>query len=90
MTVFARVLARLAEHIDGGEEFSPSTLGYRALADELSDEALLNELHWDNKAGVYADYGLHTDAVTLVRPPMPPNAHPNEPPVSASQDFTPV
>ncbi|XP_075989113.1 mannosyl-oligosaccharide glucosidase [Anticarsia gemmatalis] len=34
---------------------------------QLGDEDLLNELHWSPHTQTYADYGLHTDGVRLVR-----------------------
>ncbi|XP_049883221.1 mannosyl-oligosaccharide glucosidase [Pectinophora gossypiella] len=49
---------------------------FEVLRDQLADEDLLNELHWSPTTETYADYGLHTDAVRLVRQP-PKN--PNEP-----------
>ncbi|XP_026318498.1 mannosyl-oligosaccharide glucosidase [Hyposmocoma kahamanoa] len=50
---------------------------FAATRDQLGDEELLNELHWSPHTLTYADYGLHTDAVRLVRQ-MPKN--PNEQP----------
>lgn len=89
MAVFARVLTRLENHVYGdgksgytSSSSSASHLSYRGIAEELANEERLNELHWDERAGIYADYGLHTDDVTLRKPPLPPNAHPNDPPVS--------
>uniref|UniRef100_A0A5K3ES20 Mannosyl-oligosaccharide glucosidase n=1 Tax=Mesocestoides corti TaxID=53468 RepID=A0A5K3ES20_MESCO len=83
MALFARVLARLAEYIDGSGELSASTLAYRAIASDLLDQGKLDELHWDERNGIYADYGLHTDSLMLVRPPASPNAKPDDPPVCA-------
>ncbi|XP_072941314.1 mannosyl-oligosaccharide glucosidase isoform X2 [Epargyreus clarus] len=40
---------------------------FEATRDQLGDEALLNELHWSPHTQTYADYGLHTDGVRLVR-----------------------
>ncbi|XP_022818785.1 mannosyl-oligosaccharide glucosidase [Spodoptera litura] len=40
---------------------------YEATKDQLGDEELLNELHWSTHTQTYADYGLHTDGVKLVR-----------------------
>lgn len=45
----------------------------------LSDNKLLNELHWSDKEKRYADYGLHTDQCKLKRPPPPKNLKPGEP-----------
>jgi hypothetical protein len=35
---------------------------------------LLDGLHWSEKQGRYADYGLHTKNVKLERPPPPKDA----------------
>ncbi|KAF5275980.1 hypothetical protein FQA39_LY00776 [Lamprigera yunnana] len=40
----------------------------------LSDNELLDELHWSKYAQLYADYGYHTDAVTLKRPKITPRS----------------
>ncbi|XP_026725549.1 mannosyl-oligosaccharide glucosidase [Trichoplusia ni] len=40
---------------------------YEAVRDQLADEDLLNELHWSPHTQTYADYGLHSDGVRLVR-----------------------
>jgi mannosyl-oligosaccharide glucosidase len=37
----------------------------------LADNNLLNELHWSPSTQSYSDFGLHTDAVVLRRPPSP-------------------
>ncbi|KPJ21273.1 Probable mannosyl-oligosaccharide glucosidase [Papilio machaon] len=49
---------------------------FEATRDQLGDEELLNELHWSPTTQTYADYGLHTDGVKLVRQPA---KSPNEP-----------
>ncbi|KAJ8705748.1 hypothetical protein PYW08_012794 [Mythimna loreyi] len=47
---------------------------YEATRDQLADEDLLNDLHWSSHTQTYADFGLHTDAVKLVRQqPKNPN-----------------
>ncbi|KAJ8704064.1 hypothetical protein PYW07_013358 [Mythimna separata] len=47
---------------------------YEATRDQLADEDLLNDLHWSSHTQTYADFGLHTDAVKLVRQqPKSPN-----------------
>ncbi|KAG6455861.1 hypothetical protein O3G_MSEX009421 [Manduca sexta] len=43
------------------------TSKFEALRDQLGDEELLNELHWSPRTQTYADYGMHTDGVKLVR-----------------------
>ncbi|KAM3955537.1 LOW QUALITY PROTEIN: mannosyl-oligosaccharide glucosidase [Aphomia sociella] len=40
---------------------------FEATRDQLADEDLLNELHWSSHTQTYADYGMHTDGVRLVR-----------------------
>lgn len=40
---------------------------FETTRDQLGDEDLLNELHWSTRTQTYADYGLHTDGVRLVR-----------------------
>ncbi|KAJ8957230.1 hypothetical protein NQ318_007794, partial [Aromia moschata] len=45
---------------------------YEKTAKYLMNNDLMDELHWSDFAEIYADYGLHTDAVKLVRPkPVP-------------------
>ncbi|KAL1461980.1 hypothetical protein WDU94_013838 [Cyamophila willieti] len=46
---------------------------YRETAEYLADNRLLDELHWSQEKHRYADYGLHTDKVSLVRPPQTPD-----------------
>lgn len=46
----------------------------------LTDNKLLNKLHWSSVSQMYADYGLHTDKVELKRPTAPPRS-------PASPDF---
>ncbi|XP_053998124.1 uncharacterized protein LOC128886897 [Hylaeus anthracinus] len=41
----------------------------------LSDNDLLNALHWSPNTQMYADFGLHTDKVSLRRPVPPPRSH---------------
>ncbi|XP_061725499.1 mannosyl-oligosaccharide glucosidase [Cydia pomonella] len=45
------------------------TTRFEATRDQLGDEELLNQLHWSPHTHTYADYGLHTDGVRLVRQP---------------------
>ncbi|PNF40173.1 Mannosyl-oligosaccharide glucosidase GCS1 [Cryptotermes secundus] len=47
-----------------GQKYS-NTYGY------LADNNLLDELHWSPRTQAYSDFGLHTDAVVLKRPPPP-------------------
>ncbi|XP_012259973.1 mannosyl-oligosaccharide glucosidase [Athalia rosae] len=41
----------------------------------LSNNDILNKLHWSPGARRYCDYGLHTDKVVLRRPKPPPRSH---------------
>ena len=42
----------------------------------LADNKLLDELHWSPHSETYSDFGLHTDAVVLKRPPPPRSPSP--------------
>ncbi|CDS35577.1 mannosyl oligosaccharide glucosidase [Echinococcus multilocularis] len=81
MAAFARTLARLAEHFEGHSSVSSSSSAeeYRSLAAQLLDPRRLDELHWDEANGIYADFGLHTDEVTLVSPPVTHAPLPGQP-----------
>jgi mannosyl-oligosaccharide glucosidase len=46
----------------------------------LTDNELLTEQHFSTKTNTFADYGLHTDAVVLKRPPMQPQKNNNQNP----------
>lgn len=88
MAVFARVMERIADHISSlqpvtGVKSMSDHLGhtYRTLSATLSDPDLLDELHWSSEHSMYADYGLHTDTATLVRPSRQPNTPVRDPPV---------
>lgn len=52
---------------------------YQETYDKLSDNQLLNQLHWSDQSKRYADFGLHTDATKLKRPPPPKNVRPGTP-----------
>lgn len=62
MALASKVMAGLADILN-----KPSCK-YASTFDYLSDNRLLNELHWSPKTSTYADYGLHTDKVKLQRP----------------------
>lgn len=68
----ARVMADIAETLN----FSSNK--YRETSQYLSDNELLNKLHWSPDTRAYSDFGLHTDKVTL-RKPAPPPAHTQRP-----------
>lgn len=46
----------------------------------LTDNELLDKLHWSEKMQRYSDFGLHTDHVKLERPPQPKNLQPGQRP----------
>lgn len=47
---------------------------YEETGEYLRDNHLMDKLHWSEYAQVYADYGLHTDAVALKRPKPSPRS----------------
>ncbi|XP_066581367.1 uncharacterized protein GCS1 isoform X2 [Prorops nasuta] len=49
---------------------------YSETFDYLSDNQLLNQLHWSPSTQAYADYGLHTNKVKLERPSIPSHTPP--------------
>lgn len=53
-----------------------NTVGFENTYEYLTEPNLMRKLHWSEKAKRFADYGLHTDMVTLKRPP---SSHPNAP-----------
>ncbi|KYM92130.1 Mannosyl-oligosaccharide glucosidase [Atta colombica] len=63
----ARVMARIAETLS-----YPATK-YQETFQYLSDNNLLNKLHWSPNAQAYSDYGLHTDKVILRKIASPPS-----------------
>ncbi|OON23096.1 mannosyl oligosaccharide glucosidase, partial [Opisthorchis viverrini] len=92
MTVFARTVSRLASLVgqylqtESGasrlqrlEEARTLATHYGRWADLLSNMANLDELHWSEVVGRYADYGLHTDAVRLEVPETPAQLHQTPP-----------
>ncbi|KAI5705959.1 hypothetical protein M8J75_003508 [Diaphorina citri] len=68
----AEILAEISELL------GKSGRQYRETADYLADNRLLDELHWSQEKHRYADYGLHTDKVSLVRPPVSPGDNSNQ------------
>ncbi|KAM6289128.1 mannosyl-oligosaccharide glucosidase [Aegotheles albertisi] len=72
MALAARVLAQVAERL--GEPAQR----YRAAERDLSDAALLDELHWAPELGAFADFGNHSAAVEL-RWQRPAPAAPGQP-----------
>jgi mannosyl-oligosaccharide glucosidase len=51
---------------------------YEATYAVLTDNKLLEKLHWWPQKQRYADYGLHTDKISLVKPKPPQNVHPRD------------
>ena len=71
----SKVMGDLSEIVSGQQGTNPFRVHYET----LKDNRLLDELHWSETQ--YADYGLHSDKVKLVRekPPnerVPPNSMP--------------
>ncbi|CAG9861004.1 unnamed protein product [Phyllotreta striolata] len=68
IAVASKTMARLANilGIDGYK--------YEQTAAYLLNNELMDSLHWSEYAKVYADYGLHTDSVKLVRPKPQPRS----------------
>lgn len=84
MACFADTLGRLLPlaNLTGGERF-------QEWAKVLKDEAGLNKLHWTEVRQQFADFGFHTDKVSLVRPQPPPlkpgQSPPQHKPVSCTR-----
>ncbi|KAL8604947.1 hypothetical protein ACOMHN_028575 [Nucella lapillus] len=53
---------------------------YAATHRLLSDNALLDSLHWSDQGQQYSDYGLHAHRVKLEKPPPPPHLQPGQRP----------
>lgn len=68
IAVAADTLSRLATLL-GRDGFK-----YEQTAEFLSDQTFLDKLHWSEYTQTYADYGYHTDAVTLRRPKPSPRS----------------
>ncbi|XP_071793210.1 mannosyl-oligosaccharide glucosidase-like [Asterias amurensis] len=49
---------------------------YQVTHKVLSDNKLLDSLHWSTKGKMYSDYGIHSSAVVLKRPTLPPPPRP--------------
>ncbi|EFN77469.1 mannosyl-oligosaccharide glucosidase GCS1 isoform X2 [Harpegnathos saltator] len=75
----ARVMARIAETLN-----YPSNK-YQETHQYLSDNELLNKLHWSSDMRAYCDYGLHTDKVALRKPPASPSAQKQRPHTQPSE-----
>jgi len=75
MAVSSGVMADLADALD-----ESSAKIYRSVHARLTDNDLLDRLHWSDSTQRYCDYGLHTDSVRLERPAPPPNLQPGQRP----------
>ncbi|KAJ9596409.1 hypothetical protein L9F63_012572 [Diploptera punctata] len=58
-------MSEIAKLLNRNEQKYTNTYSY------LSDNKLLDELHWSSNSESYSDFGLHTDAVVLKCPPPP-------------------
>ncbi|XP_043216591.1 mannosyl-oligosaccharide glucosidase-like isoform X1 [Amphibalanus amphitrite] len=65
---------------DIGDVIDEPAQQYRRTFDFLADPARLDALHWSEQLGAFADFGLHTDSVRLVRPPAPAPDRPGQRP----------
>lgn len=74
MALASGLIADIAEAL--GEDHS----AYTATHALLTNNGLLDDLHWSDKKQQYSDYGLHTDKVRLERPKPPPNLQPGQRP----------
>lgn len=63
--------------VELGNLLGKNTEKYEETYNYLVDNKLLNELHLAPNTQTYADFGLHTDAVVLKRPPIPANTPKN-------------
>ena len=58
----AEVMVQLSEYL----QYDSDRQTFSNFVNFLSDENLLNLLHWSSKTESFADYGLHTDDLVLV------------------------
>ncbi len=83
----SKVMADLAEMVKHG--VSKDSKAYRDHYNILRDNNLLDRLHWSNSQ--YADFGLHSDSVKLVRQkPSDPRVNPNTMPLIRQADVEPT
>ena len=74
MALAAGVMADIARSI--GEPWEE----YDATHKMLTDNSILDKLHWSERSQRYADYGFHCDRVRLERPPPKPTSPGQRPP----------
>ena len=73
MALASGVMADIAKSIgEPAEE-------YTATHEQLTENGLLDTLHWSERSQRYSDYGLHTDKLRLERP-VPKNLNPGQRP----------
>jgi mannosyl-oligosaccharide glucosidase len=59
---------------------------YMATHKMLTNNGILDQLHWSDTKQQYSDYGLHTDKVRLERPKPPQNLEPGQRPPQMNMD----
>ena len=74
MALASGVMADIAKTI--GEPWQE----YAATHSLLTNNQILDDLHWSPQGQQYSDYGLHSDRVKLVRPKPPRNLQPGQRP----------
>jgi mannosyl-oligosaccharide glucosidase len=79
MALASGVMTEIAKSIN--EPWQDYEYAYK----QLTDNKLLDELHWSSTKQRYSDYGLHTDSVKLVRPRPPPLKPGQRPPPPAEK-----
>lgn len=73
MALASGILADIAKTLE------QDSTEYEATHKVLTDNTLLDKLHWSSKKERYCDYGLHSDRVVLVKPKPPKNLQPGQP-----------
>lgn len=73
ITLAAGVMAQLGNILGKNTEKYAETFKF------LSDNQLLFDQHLSTRTNTFADFGLHTDSVSLKRPPPPPLKSPSNP-----------
>lgn len=71
---------------DIAESLGENADSYLATHKLLTDNGILDQLHWSDKKQQYSDYGLHTDKVRLERPKPPSNLEPGQRPPQMNMD----
>ena len=71
MALASGVMADIAKSVNESWE------DYHTTYTQLTDNRILDELHWSTSKQRYADFGLHSDDIKLVRP-KPPTPRPGQ------------